>query len=576
MSGPPGGDRGEMVALNADVVGYSRLLADDYEGTTAAMTEYHRLVDAEVTGRGGTVANFVGDSFMAVFPRADDAIGAAIAITTAVEAGNADVPDSRRLRFRMGVDQGDVGFAAGGYHGDALNIAARIQAIARPGGLSVSGRVYRSLDEPALRFRPIGRHSLKNIPEHIEVYELADLPTDGGHAAGPRSLSLEAPTVAVLPIHTEEVDERGRRAAAVIRQDLLHRLALVPQLHVVDAKAEPQEGHGGRTARYMLESGVHQLGEQVRIYVTLFDVTTMNVVKSHKWTAGIDEMIELSDRIAEESARAVQVDLIVGEPAGLYAELDDPEAIEKVYLGWYHMRSGNLQGWAQALDLFEDVAETHPDQPYGHVLAAFALWMGVANGWAPDPDAALAEARRRAGTGAAVGDPTGMAQAVEAAILMLEAKPEEALKALEDLAMVRPTCDVTYGLEGSVRRYLGEWQRAVELLDTAMRLTGINKPWYPTVKASSLFVGGQLEQAAAIAEAVLEYQPNNLEALLVLAAAQSELGMERRARATADLIGERFPSVDVEAWLDNTPYQRREIVERWKGDLASVGAIGAD
>jgi class 3 adenylate cyclase/TolB-like protein len=567
-------DRGDLAALNADVVGYSRLLADDYEGTTAAMTTYKQLVDAEVTARSGTVANFVGDSFMAVFGEVENAVGAAIAITTAVEARNAGLPESRSIRFRMGLDQGDVGFAAGGYHGDALNIAARIQAIARPGGISVSGRVYRSLDEPALRFRPVGRQSLKNIPEHIEVYELADLPTDGSHAPRSRSLSLEAPTLAVLPVHADEVDDRVRRAAGVIRQDLLHRLSVVPQLNVVDAGIDPQAAQGGATARYMLESGVHQFGEHVRVYVTLFDVTTMNVVKSHKWSTGIDEMIGLSDQVAEETARAVQVELIVGEPAGLYAELDDPEAIEQVYLGWYHMRSDNVQGWTQALDLFGRVAESHPEQPYGHVLSAFALWLGVANGWVADPAEGLEDARRRAGVGVALGDPTGMAHAVEAAVLMLEGKPDAALAILDTVEIIRPTCDVTYALQGSLRRYLGQWQRAVELLDVAMRLTGINKPWYPTVKASSLFVGGKLEEAVAIAEAVLEHQPNNLEALLVLAAAQSELGMGRRARATAQLIEERFPSVDVEAWLDNSPYQRREIVERWKGDLASVGAIG--
>jgi tetratricopeptide (TPR) repeat protein len=238
------------------------------------------------------------------------------------------------------------------------------------------------------------------------------------------------------------------------------------------------------------------------------------------------------------------------------------------------MRSDNVQGWTQALDLFGRVAESHPEQPYGHVLSAFALWLGVANGWVADPAAGLEDARRRAGVGVTLGDPTGMAHAVQAAILMLEGKPDEALAILDDVEIIRPTCDVTYALQGSLRRYLGEWQRAVELLDIAMRLTGINKPWYPTVKASSLFVGGKLEEAVAIAEAVLEHQPSNLEALLVLAAAQSELGMGRRARATAQLIEERFPSVDVETWLDNSPYQRREIVERWKGDLASVGAIG--
>ncbi|MGA9595333.1 MAG: tetratricopeptide repeat protein, partial [Acidimicrobiia bacterium] len=96
---------------------------------------------------------------------------------------------------------------------------------------------------------------------------------------------------------------------------------------------------------------------------------------------------------------------------------------------------------------------------------------------------------------------------------------------------------------------------------------------YPTVKAASLFVGGRVEEAASVAQGVLDYQPNNLEALLVLAAAQVELGMDRRARATAELIKERFPSVDVEDWLDKTPYHRRDVVERWKVDMTSAGAI---
>ncbi len=111
-------------------------------------------------------------------------------------------------------------------------------------------------------------------------------------------------------------------------------------------------------------------------------------------------------------------------------------------------------------------------------------------------------------------------------------------------------------------------------MDRAMRLTGVNKPWYPTVKACSLLVGGRPQQAANLAQAVLDHQPNNLEALIVLAASQAEMGLDRRARATADKIQERFPSVDVEAWLDSNPYQDRVLVDRWKGELIEIGAIG--
>ncbi|MGZ5384839.1 MAG: tetratricopeptide repeat protein, partial [Acidimicrobiia bacterium] len=244
-----------------------------------------------------------------------------------------------------------------------------------------------------------------------------------------------------------------------------------------------------------------------------------------------------------------------------------------IYLGWYHLTAATREGWTRSLELFEQVAQSHPEQPYGPVLSAFAKWMGAANGWAGDPEKTLEAARLQARSALELGDPTGMARTVEAAVLMSQGKGEEAIATIEKVEIIRPTCDVTFGLEGSVRRYLGQWEKAVNLVDVAMRLTGVNKPWYPTIKACSLFMGGRAEQAASVAEMVLEYQPANLEALLVLTAAQVEMGLDRRARATGDQVKERFPAVDVEEWLDRNPYQDHDLVARWKQDLAVAGVI---
>jgi adenylate cyclase len=565
--------RQKAVVLNADVVGYSMLMSDDFESTTATMVRYRQLVDSKITESGGTLIDFVGDNFMAAFEDAREAVQTAIAIAAEIEIANADIIGPRKVRFRMGIDLGEVAVSGGRYFGNPVNIASRIQSIARPGGLCVSGPVYRALDEPALRFRPIGQQRLKNIPEEIEVYEFSDLPGDSTVTTERRSLSLESPTVAVLPIHTEMADKSVRATAGILRGDLIHRLARVPQLRVIDAKAETSDKRAVTAARYMVETGVHQVGDNVRLYATLFDVITMNIVKSYKWKVQTEDLFALSDRFADDVARSIEIELIVGEPAGLYSDLDDPVAIEMVYLGWYHLRTDTREGWSHALELFGQVAQLHPDQPYGHVLLAFANWIGAANEWVRDPDAALLKAREQAQVALETGDPTGMARAVEASILMSEGRHDEALAVVEQLEIIRPTCDVTYGLEGSVRRYMGQWEKAIDLLEIAMRLTGINKPWYPTVKACSLFIGGRIEQAASVAQMVINYQPKNLEALLVLAAAQTELGMNRRAKATIEIIRERFPSVDVAVWFDKSPYQIKEVVERWKKDLASAGAI---
>ena len=565
--------RHKIVFLNADIVGYSRLISDDFEATTATMDEYRQLVDVKIAKNCGTLVDFVGDNFMAAFEDARAGVQTAIGIATEIDRAYSHVPEPRQLRFRMGMDLGEVFVSNGRYLGDALNIASRIQSIAPAGGICVSGRVYRALDEPALRFRPIGQHRLKNIPEQVEVYEFADLPIDGAITTHRKILSLESPTVAVLSIHTDTADESAGAMAGIIRSEIIHRLARVPQLRLIDAKTEIGNERGLTAARYMVESGVHQFKDKVRVYATLFEVTTMNVVKSYKWTVNVDELFTISDRIADDLARSIEVELIVGEPAGLYSDLDDPEVIEKIYLGWYHLRSDTSEGWSRAIDLFGQVVKSNPEQPYGHVLSAYANWIGAVSEWVRDPNMTLLKAREQAQAGFDTGDPTGMARAVEAAILMSEGRQDEALAVVEHLEIIRPTCDVTYGLEGSVRRYMGQWEKAIDLLDVAMRLTGVNKPWYPTVKACSLFMGGRIEQAASLAQMVLEYQPHNLEALLVLTAAQVELGMDRRAKATTEIIRELFPSVDVKVWLDKSPYQNKEWIERWKKDLAMAGAI---
>ena len=556
------------MALNADVVGFSRLMADDFEATTVAMEDIHRLVESEIDDNQGVLVNFAGDNFMAVFDESTAAMRAAIAITTRIEDRNSEVPESRWLRFRMGLDAGEVTVAGDQWFGDTLNVAARIQALAPAGGVSVSSHVYQALDEPALRFRPLGRKALKGIPERLEVYEYADLPSEGDRAGAVSGISLASPTVAVLPLHTGDTPRAVAAAARMFREDLIHRLTQVPQLEVVDAASDR-----AAPARYMIELGVAAAGEQVRVYARVLDVSRMTGVKAHRWALTTDEMPGRVDEMANEVARSLEVDLIVGVPAGLYAELDDPEAVEKIYLGWYHLTSSTREGWVQARRLFGEVAESHPEQPYGHVLSAFVNWAGADNGWAPDPEASLELAQQQAAAGLALGDPTGMAHAVEAAILLSRGETEKAVDTMESVRIERPTCDVTFGLEGSIRRYLGQWQRSIDSLDTAMRLTGMTKPWYPTIKACALYHGGQLEDAAATAETVLEHQPENLEALLVLAAAQKELGLDRRARATAQLVRERFPATDVEDWIDSNPYQVEEIVRRWKSDLAELGLL---
>jgi len=566
-----------LVALNADIVSYSRLLADDPEHTAEAMSEARAIVTREIDGAGGTLVNFVGDNFMAVFDECEPAVQAAIAVTNSLAEKNAAVPEFQRLRFRMGVDRGPVVIDEDdSYLGDALNIAARIQTIAQPGGLSVSGEVYRALDEPALRFRSKGRQRLKNIPEQIEVYDFVDLPSGDDTAVSPmRPLALETPKVAIAPMHLEGASPELQSIASFLLSDVVSGLVGLRNLDVADVTKTMGQNQSGEdiasNVRYVLYSGIVQIGNRVRLWAQALEVFTQNALWAQKWDTDLDSLLDMADKFAEEIVRAFEVELIVGEPARIYHELGDPRAVAKVYETYYHLTSGTASGWNRAHQLAEGLKVEFPESILGVVMLSFTSWVGATQGFSEDPEQSLVDARVNADHAIEMGDETGLASMIIAAITLAQGDADGALDQISSAKIARPTCDLTWAVEASVRRFLGQWEEAVELVDQAMDLSPVNKPWYPTVLASSYYIGGRYEQAAAVAEEVLEFQPQNIEALLVLAASQNELGLERRARATGDLIRERFPQADISEWLASNPYQDDEFVDKWKMDLEGAG-----
>jgi adenylate cyclase len=323
-----------------------------------------------------------------------------------------------------------------------------------------------------------------------------------------------------------------------------------------------------------LYSGIVQVGTRVRLWAQALEVFTQNALWAQKWDTDVDSLLDMADEFAEEIVRAFEIELIIGEPARIYHDLGDPRAVSKVYETYYHLTSGTPSGWNQARQIAETLKTDFPDSLLGLVMLSFTNWVGASQGFAEDPEQALKDARVDAERAIELGDETGLGSMVVAAITLAEGDADGALSQIAATKVARPTCDLTWAVEASVRRYLGQWEQAVELVDQAMGLSPVNKPWYPTVLASSYYVGGRYEQAAAVAEEVLEFQPQNIEALLVLAASQSELGLDRRARATGDLIRERFPQANISEWLASNPYQDDQFVDKWKKDLEGAG-LGA-
>jgi adenylate cyclase len=561
------------VVLHADVVDYSRLLADDPAATVETMRAYQKLVAVAVADAGGTLVNFVGDSFLAVFDDAASGMRAAMRICAEVRARNADVPRTRQAWFRLGLDAGEVVAADDGRHfGDPLNIAARIQALAEIGGINVTQAVYTELDEPALRLIDTGARRLKNIPEPVRVYRLADM--GRGVEGDVRPPTPPTPTVVVLPVHHAD-DPVTREVAEALRLELVDALGALAGLRVVDhreVRGEVDRGPGTVDASYALHSGVVRSGTRLRAYATLGEIETMNRAWGGRWEGSTGDVFALQDRMANAVVRAMEVELVVGEPAILYRSSLDARARGLVYQGWHHFRSGTPEGWRRARELFLRVRDDWPDGVTGYALSAFVCWWGAMQRLSPTPAEDLEVAAAAAARGAELGDPTGLSHMVTAA-LRLEAGEDlgQALEAAQAALELRPTCDVSFAVLGSVQRYLGEWEAAVESCRRAFELSPVRVPWFATVQASAYYVGERYHEAARLAEQVVDRQPDNREALQVLAASQQALGLHRRARAAVELLRERHPGTTVDDLPRRHPFRDPEIIERWTAQLSAAG-----
>jgi adenylate cyclase len=555
-------DRRYATALNADVVDYTRHLSDDPEGTIATIEMYRETVAELVVENGGWLVDFTADSFMALFDDAHTAITAAIGICLRVKEQPGPLP----LRFRMGLDTGEVVVTPEGRaFGDALNIASRIQTITDIGGINVSERVYRALDEPAFRFRPLGARHLKNVPGEVRVYGLQGL--DSTEA---RTRDAVVPRIAVLPFPSDPGDEH---IADAIRLDLVTHLVKMPGLEVVEIDdADGRHARSQATARYLLEGGLHVMGERVRFYLQLLETRTFNRLWADRWDGALDDLFELQDRIAEAAIRALEIDLVVGEPSRIYRDALEPDLVRLVYRGWSEFAKPTSAGLHRAIELFDEVSARAPNVAMPPALSAFARWYGVLSGLSDDPAGDLEGARRYASCGVELDDPSGLSQMVHAALILHDGDDlEDALLRAREALVRRPTCDVTFGVYASIERYRGNWETAVEASQRAIAMSPMIKPWYETTLAGAYFVGERYREAADTAEALVVQGDDSPEILVLLAAAQQALGLHRRAAATVASVTARHPGTRRDRLAELHPFQDQEVLDRWLRLLEEAG-----
>jgi adenylate cyclase len=377
-------DRRLAAILSADVAGYSRLLGEDEEATVRALQDHLSAILPLVSEHGGHVIDTAGDGLLAEFPSVVGAVRGALAIQASMAARNEGVAESRRLEFRIGINQGEIVIDHGKAYGDGLNVAARLQAAAEPGGIAASGRVHEDVaGKLDVTWEDLGEQSLKNIARPVRVFRWASgVRAPAAAAAKLPPAILDRPSVAVLPFDNLGDQTGETYFSDGITEDIITGLARFRSLTVIArnssfafrGKAVDLTEIGRRLgASYILEGSVRRAANRVRVTAQLIEAATGAHVWAERYDRDLDEVFAVQD----ELARSI-VSTLVGriQDARLQQSLRKPTsslaAYDCVLRGVASFRGFGESANQKAYEMFERAVALDPQYAQAHAYLAMA------------------------------------------------------------------------------------------------------------------------------------------------------------------------------------------------------------
>ena len=310
--------------LAADVVGYSRLMGEDESGTLNALNVHRtEFVHPTVAEHGGRIVKLMGDGVLVEFPSVVDAVECAVVIQRGMAERNAGTSDSKRIAFRIGINLGDIIIDGDDIYGDGVNIAARLEGLAEPGGVCISDIVHQSIDGKLdLRFADMGPQRVKNIAKPVRAYRLSVSGTPTPHSDAPKV--TDKPSIAVLPFSNMSNDPDQEYFSDGITEDIITALSRIRQFFViarnttftykgrsVDVPAVARE----LGVRYVLEGSVRKAGNRIRITGQLIDGDTGNHIWAERYDRDLEDIFELQDEITQTVVGAIEPELVLAERA---------------------------------------------------------------------------------------------------------------------------------------------------------------------------------------------------------------------------------------------------------------------
>jgi adenylate cyclase len=540
----------------------------DEVGTLKGLTERRAILDRLIGDHGGRIANTAGDSVLAEFGSAVDAVQCAVTAQAALAVTDTDVPPDKRITFRIGIHVGDVMLRAGDLFGDGVNIAARLQALAQPGGVCVSSTTYEQVRNVLpVAFTDLGAQHVKNIQEPIRAYaarELAEAVRSAAVAEDSlRPLPLpDKPSIAVLPFENMSDDPGQEYFADGMVEEIITALSRFKWLFVIarnssftfKGKAVDIKEVGRRLGvRYVLEGSVRKASGKVRITAQLIDAVTGTHLWADRFERDLTDVFALQDEVTLAVVSAIQPKLLQTEIAMATRRAPENLTAYDFYLRAIQQHYPlTRDGIAEALRLAHRALELDPRFGSAAALAGSCYSTNVILGYAVDPQFERKEAVRLSRLALSVddGNPETLARVSLVSAFMVGDVESEIEMADRAVAM-NPNSFTAWHDRGHVYRIAGVPEEAVRSYERAMRMSPVDPVQYVVLvgMGMSFIELRRFDEAIVAGKKGLRQNPTYPAAYRCLASAFAHLGRDAEAREAAARVLEIDPAFTISAWI---------------------------
>jgi adenylate cyclase len=568
--------------LAVDVAGYSRLMGEDEEGTLAAMRAVRReLGDPKIIEHRGRIVKTTGDGLLVEFASVVDAVRCAVEVQREMAARNASVTAGRRIEFRMGVNVGDIIIEDGDIFGDGVNIAARLEALAEPGGICISAAAHEQVrDKLDFSFEDMGEQQVKNIARPVRTHRIVVGSTAQPISAAATELPLpQKPSLVVLPFQNMTGDADQEYFVDGMVEEITTAIARLPWLFViarnsaftykgkaVDVKQVARE----LGVRYVLEGSVRKAANRVRITAQLIDTTSGAHIWADRFDGALDDIFELQDQVASNVAGAIEPKLRQSEIQRATRKptesLDAYDLYLRALAAFHQQTSEDVEN---AVRQVERALEIDPSYAPAAGLAAWCRVFQTSHGWArhtPEhAGVALQFARRAIDTGK--DDPDALWMAGHA-IALFSGDQKAAAAAIERALVLNPNAALAWTLRGWVHLYVDEADPAIAAFERASRLSPLD-PMGFLIKgglARGHLTAGRYEEAMRWVDQNLLEQPRHTATLWMKIVLCELMGRHNEACEALKPMLAAWPGFTIEAFsayarLNYTPRLRATYVD---------------